>query len=1720
MAEYGFNKQEREEYYKPKRVYSSFGRDSKDYIVLEVFQDDELVLTDKFNPDVNTEGFLDLNVGQHLRDNGLSDGEYIVQYRFLRKLAGRDHLVMVNSDGELYAGKVTTSNINGETRYYTAPPPNASAQSLTENPPRELFIRDLKYSLDKISGDRTEIVVKTQNFKNQTYHKNFREMNSIVKFQPFLTAGSGANGSIKFDENEPGILVANLQDNDRGFTQNMVGGEIRLPRIFEKTITRQYLESVVETIEVPVEITHSLDDSPPEPPSPPPVYDDFPPEPDPPQDPPVMDEEDEDFGDGGRFDYDGVCFHPNTKVTLSNGRQVPIKMMKIGMKVRTDKGVARVKKVIKSERGFGDLMVKYKNLIVTDHHPIRTKDGWFMSREIGKIYYQKPPFKVWNLVLDKDHTIFANNIVAATLGKWKTTETKHWQERFLEERNRFRMGVSKRAQQLAEQRRASGYVDPYRASRQGSARPAYIDFDVTGNANLGEEGTEFLRPGNGLPQGGLIDGGDGWGLYGANNNNIYQNEVIVPDIKEEMVTHAELEPLEEFIRQTPLPIEPEEEEIEYETRVVESWVERFEDETFHFDYVATITEVLDYNKVRVSLTYQQAADNVGHDGPSGRDTDWYGWNVLYEKNNIERFKTYMVCDDDYYLITNENKNFFDSQDSKRVFKLKQALNGDKQELDKVYFVEKRLPSHVEVVRLIPFVDEEPDGLFLQLPNLNSVDNPINFRSTRFETHNTLLGSDNQLNKDIERKLVSGSLLDVQVNTEFNRTSVNLELEVDDIGFGNFTHYSSAERRLRNFKKKIEYIETYSETSSSLVSLTGSLSDIQSNEDKRARVINSFDPFEHYMYFQSSSYVSSSAGQYHENSWPKQNSSKPYSLYHSSGSEVSNWFDNMILSASTYDTINNDRLSNNLPMHVKDDTMNNTFIEFMDMTGQQFDEIWTYTKHFTDVNNLSPNVSEGISKDIASEFAKSLGLELTNGNDLLILPEYLEGKNPDGSTKYESPQEEVTEEIWKRLLNNIPFFIKAKGSVRCLKGILNCYGIPSSILRVREYGGPDNQERVSYEVKRKFTYALDFHSSQYVKSLWTTDLNSQYPQALELRFRTPNSVGISGSMVIAQKENDWAIHLKDNGTTDDYGYLKFSVSASTGVYGITSSLLPFYNDEMWSVMLTRVSASGAQMTDDLITRNVKYELTTKQYDGSREKIKYQTSSSLTTGIGHASSSAINAAFSGSGGSKFVYLGGQNTNFGSRYSGSLMEYRLWSEPLSQSVFDNHVGAPRAYNGNSYSSSYHDLLIRYPLDNNVNLASTSFVSSVSNRQNYYISAPTDTTGSVNGFTSNTFRSLVDKEQLKVPNIGPTRRNATKVRVEDSTIIGNLSPDERKEKSSQDFAPIDSEKVGIYFSPVDVVNEDILYSIADFNFDDYIGDPRDQYKLNYRGLKRLQTEYFQKYSSPNNFFDYLRILTFYDPSVFTQLKNWVPARSKATTGVLIEPNILERSKQIIGDRPEFDNQYFENADEFGDGVPVTRFISGSKEDAYFDIGGEQRYYESGLNAVYHDNSGSLGGLGEPTLVKLGVIDPKTPHSYNYATASVTFGGEGITFGEVLQPVITGSRLAEHNQEKVFFYSSSLSASRGLHYSSSFVPSEHQSVYYDTRLFRSFVGGSVTRDDGQTSSPTSSKSPFVGSVTIGSGQLTAESNTFDGGEAVETTTTSPTQLITKEPGDSKLKVN
>ncbi len=42
------------------------------------------------------------------------------------------------------------------------------------------------------------------------------------------------------------------------------------------------------------------------------------------------------------------------------------------------------------------------------------------------------------------------------------------------------------------------------------------------------------------------------------------------------------------------------------------------------------------------------------------------------------------------------------------------------------------------------------------------------------------------------------------------------------------------------------------------------------------------------------------------------------------------------------------------------------------------------------------------------------------------------------------------------------------------------------------------------------------------------------------------------------------------------------------------------------------------------------------------------------------------------------------------------------------------------------------------------------------------------------------------------------------------------------------------VFFAPTDVINEDIMFSMGNLDFSDYIGDPRDQFKTYYRGLRK----------------------------------------------------------------------------------------------------------------------------------------------------------------------------------------------------------------------------------------------------------------------------------------------
>jgi hypothetical protein len=171
---------------------------------------------------------------------------------------------------------------------------------------------------------------------------------------------------------------------------------------------------------------------------------------------------------------------------------------------------------------------------------------------------------------------------------------------------------------------------------------------------------------------------------------------------------------------------------------------------------------------------------------------------------------------------------------------------------------------------------------------------------------------------------------------------------------------------------------------------------------------------------------------------------------------------------------------------------------------------------------------------------------------------------------------------------------------------------------------------------------------------------------------------------------------------------------------------------------------------------------------------------------------------------------------------------------------------------------------------------------------------------YSGYTYPISSDLDKIKIDNTG-------------SYIGKTLSPHTsiRKVKDviSQDIHVID---VGI--SPTDESNryieenvktfytEPSAYAIPDeglsayvmgsgFNVDEHIGDPREGTGNKYKSLQNLNkivTHGLDRY----NLYSVIRLMKFFDLQLFKMIKDFVPGRVNISTGILIKPHVLDRSK------------------------------------------------------------------------------------------------------------------------------------------------------------------------------------------------------------------------------------
>jgi hypothetical protein len=65
------------------------------------------------------------------------------------------------------------------------------------------------------------------------------------------------------------------------------------------------------------------------------------------------------------------------------------------------------------------------------------------------------------------------------------------------------------------------------------------------------------------------------------------------------------------------------------------------------------------------------------------------------------------------------------------------------------------------------------------------------------------------------------------------------------------------------------------------------------------------------------------------------------------------------------------------------------------------------------------------------------------------------------------------------------------------------------------------------------------------------------------------------------------------------------------------------------------------------------------------------------------------------------------------------------------------------------------------------------------------------------------------------------------------------------------------------------------------------------YPDLDRLRDAYFEKYIIAMMLVDFVRLIKFFDNSLFKMIKDFTPARTSLASGVVVKQHILERNRQ-----------------------------------------------------------------------------------------------------------------------------------------------------------------------------------------------------------------------------------
>ena len=569
-----------------------------------------------------------------------------------------------------------------------------------------------------------------------------------------------------------------------------------------------------------------------------------------------------------------------------------------------------------------------------------------------------------------------------------------------------------------------------------------------------------------------------------------------------------------------------------------------------------------------------------------------------------------------------------------LVKLYEPLPPQYQLKDEMYVASKVGESQAYRVEYIEDLSSFVEPInFIQGPNTNIPQKDLVNNSTNLKSYEDLVTTP------------STESFNNLLNT-LNQTGVKITPNYSYDTFNEFINFSSAKSRINNFYQKVSQIQSYEADIKVITTTTGSnptvnaiSSSLASLQTNISNLIKNFDGYETYLYNTSSSFA-----------YPKSDTTYPYTLFPTGSTEVIEWlgsdvennpnYGGYILSASLYDSNNQNWLYYTIPDFIKENTSNDEYIEFSNMVGQSFDDLWIYTKALSERYNTSNDPNSGLPLDLAADAIKGLGFE-TFGNNYNNQNNFigLTGENngsyvpPTGSeliTQYIAVNagssgslsgietennlqlltenflqlltensiipadfpyaiDKVSKEIYKRLYHNMAVLTKKKGTISGLRQLINIWGIPNTILRISEYGGKNRDNSNDYDLwYNRFSYAYtpSINSEEQGTSIKVPWMPLERNRIADSEYIVPDGVAFRFQTTGKPSQFNYSQSLiakKSNGNDDknfDFGVGLYYEAQPSGSYLGASNSDYYEYGKMRFYISASTTQGGVMESDDI------------------------------------------------------------------------------------------------------------------------------------------------------------------------------------------------------------------------------------------------------------------------------------------------------------------------------------------------------------------------------------------------------------------------------------------------------------------------------------------------------------------------------------------------------------